>query len=329
MPSDPQSYCVSTEVCFQIYSIMKANVLKGYYNPRLPGSFGGLERLKRQYPKLPRRELQRILQSTSTYSQHKRVVHKFRRRKVNVHTSNYLWQADLLCLPKLKYQNSHYQYILTAIDVFNKKAFAEPVKRKTGKEVTAAFNVILKRAMKCPVLLQVDNGTEFYSADFKRNLKAHGIKMFSSFSELKACVVERFNQSLMMRLQKWFHFTKKKRYIDVLQDVMKAYNNSYHSTIKCTPNSVNKHNEMDIWLETNKDLWKRKNRNHANLKAGDYVRLKIPKTTFEKGYAAKFTPEVYKISQVLQTSPVTYQVCNSDGETVKGIFYYEELSKVV
>lgn len=134
---------------------MENEILESYYDPKLIGSFSSIERLKSVNPKWSRKNITAALQKSPTYTQHKRVTHKFKRRKFNVHTSNYLWQADLVCLPKYKYQNSHNQYILTAIDVFSKKAYAQPLKKKLGEAVTTAFKKILATAKVTPKFLQV------------------------------------------------------------------------------------------------------------------------------------------------------------------------------
>ena len=52
---------------------------------------------------------------------------------------------DLVSLQAIAKENSGYNYILTVIDILSRYAFAEPLKRKTGKEVTAAFKKTLKK----------------------------------------------------------------------------------------------------------------------------------------------------------------------------------------
>lgn len=136
---------------------MEEQILRKYYDPESAGSFGGVDRLKKANAKFSNKDILKALQTSATYTQHKRVRHKFRRRKVNVHTSNYLWQADLLCLSRLKHQNSHFQYILTTIDTFSKKAFAQPIKKKTGEDVANAFEQIITDATVAPKYLQVNN----------------------------------------------------------------------------------------------------------------------------------------------------------------------------
>ena len=58
------------------------------------------------------------------------------------------------------------------IDAFSKHAWVEPIKTKTGKAVTEAFEKILKRAKgRKPINLQTDDGKEFYDSTFAALMK--------------------------------------------------------------------------------------------------------------------------------------------------------------
>ncbi|ODM87099.1 putative uncharacterized transposon-derived protein F54H12.3, partial [Orchesella cincta] len=206
-------------------------ILKSYFNPSSSGSFGGIDRLKQIHQTIPASKIKEALQTSSTYTKHKRVLHTFLRRKVNVHTSNYLWQADLIILNKYAKQNKNFKYLLTVIDVFSKKAYVAAIKNKTGLDVTDAFSTILKQANKKPTYLSSDLGKEFFNKTFKTFLDINKIELFAVHSDKKACVVERFNRTLMERIQKYFDHSGKTKYIDVLQDIVHSYNESLHRTI--------------------------------------------------------------------------------------------------
>ena len=60
---------------------------------------------------------------------------------------------------------------------------------------------------------------------------------------MKASVVERFNKTLKNKMWRYFTFSQSLRYIDVIKDLVYSYNNSYHRSIKNTPNKINKSNE--------------------------------------------------------------------------------------
>jgi len=85
--------------------------------------------------------------------------------------------------------NDGARYLLTFIDVFGKRAWAVPVRTKSGRDLANAFDKILIDGT--PNTVQSDKGTEFLNSTF------HSIKFYTSENEdLKASVVERFNWKL-------------------------------------------------------------------------------------------------------------------------------------
>jgi IS30 family transposase len=104
------------------------------------------------------------------------------------------WQADLVDMQKFEKNNNHYKYILTVIDIFSRFAWVKPLKSKRGDEVTDVFTKIFKKNK--PVNIQFDDGKEFYNKHFKELLEKNNIEWFSTYSDKKAAVVERFNITL-------------------------------------------------------------------------------------------------------------------------------------
>ena len=57
-------------------------------------------------------------------------------------------------------------------------------------------------------------------------------------NEPKASVVEQVNQTLKSKLYLYFTVVNSLRYIDVLQDMVDSYNNTYHRSIGRAPETV-------------------------------------------------------------------------------------------
>ena len=53
----------------------------------------------------------------------------------------------------------------------------------------------------------------------------------------------------------------------------------------------------------------------------------MKKKTFDKGYTQRWTEEVFTISNIELTIPVTYKITYYNGEVIQGSFYEEELQK--
>ena len=260
---------------------------------------------------------------------HKPVRKNFERTKIIPRGINDLWQIDLVemdtgNLKGISKMNKGFKYILTVIDTFSKVAWGLPLKNKTGKLVTIVFESILKNNK--PIInLQSDKGKEFYSKDFQNLVKEYNINHYSTNSEIKAAFIERFNRTLKEKM--WKEFSKRGSYkwIDILEDLIKEYNNSYHTTIKMKPIEVNKKNEKDIMI----DIYTGKNMKNEKpkFKLNDYVRISKYKGIFEKGYTPNWSCEVFKISKIIYSSPITYKIKDLKEEEIQGKFYKEELMK--
>ena len=64
------------------------------------------------------------------------------------------------------------------------------------------------------------------------------------------------------------------------------------------------------------------------MKVGDTVRISRKKTTFQKGYEQTFSYEVFTISKINETYPITYKIKDYKGEEIEGSFYKNEIQIV-
>ena len=65
------------------------------------------------------------------------------------------------------------------------------------------------------------------------------------------------------------------------------------------------------------------------LSIGDHVQIAKKKKTFDKCYIQRGTKEVFKISRIQLTIPVTHKITDYNGEEIQGSFYEQELQKYV
>ena len=140
-----------------------------YYNPKT-----GYQSAERLYQKaledglqVSRNQVKEWLKSQDTYTRYKPLVrkHKFRQTKVNYLGEQI--QMDLVDMGKYKNQNKGYYWILTAIDLLSRYAFAIPVYRKDTNNMTKDVTELLKQFKErfggYPKLAQFDDGKEFYN----------------------------------------------------------------------------------------------------------------------------------------------------------------------
>ena len=274
-------------------------------------------------------ELKRILSKEESYTINRPAKTKFITRKVIVYNVYEQLQADLVFMDNKQgapaKENNNIKYLLTIIDVLSKYAWVVPLKDKTGKSITDAFEPILENIK--PKLLQVDKGTEFYNKTFEEMINKYNIKMFSTNSDKKAQIVERFNRTLKLRMGKLFDAQNSFRYIDKLQDLVDNYNNTIHSTIKMKPIDAIKPENYNILIDNYYKNFSNKN-NNIKFEIGDIVKIPIYLSTFTKEMTGKWTRELFKISKINNTIPVTYNLVDLKDEPIEGTFYTEELQKI-
>ena len=167
-------------------------------------------------------------------------------------------------MPSLSKKNKGIKYLLCAIDLFSKYAFVVTLKGKKGISIVNAFNKIIKQSNRKSNKIWVDQGSEFYNRVFKKWLSDNDIIMYSTFNEAKSVVAERFIRALKNKLYKHMTATGKNVYYDVLDDVVKEYNNTKHSTIKMKPIDVK--NNKRVYIDEN-------NEKSARFNLGDRVRI--------------------------------------------------------
>ena len=255
----------------------------------------------------------------------KKRITKFERNQIVVNGINDTWQIDLCDMRSLKNENNNYQYILTVIDVFSKKAWAFKLKDKKGTTVLEALKPLLKNTK--PKKIHADQGTEFFNKDCEKYFKQNAISLYYINSEVKAAVVERFNRTLKERMWRYFTYSKSLKYIDILDDLTDSYNKTYHRSIKTTPDSVNQKNSSQIFLNLY-GLNHRKKSFKFLFQVGDHVRLSKSKRQFEKGYTNNWTKEIFVIHQQVVNENPTYVIKDLNDEIILGKFYENELQKV-
>lgn len=316
---------------------MDKKILAKYTNPSFPGSFSGIDKfykaIKISNSKLNVSDIKKALEKQKTYSLHKPIRKNFPRSQVIVSSIDDTWQIDLVDMAKIAKENKGYRYILTVIDVLSKFAWAVPVKNKDQYSITQAFETILKSSNRVPERIQADQGKEFYNKSFKNLLTKHNITLYSTYSHLKASIVERFNRTLKQKMWRMFTLQNNHKFLDNLQKLIDSYNNTFHRSIKTKPSLVNKNNEKDVWMrlyghdpqyEYNFD----KKPSKIAFRVGDLVRIDRLKKEFEKGYTPNWTEEIFIVYKVIDRDPALYKLKDFNSDIVEGFFYEQELQKV-
>ena len=194
------------------------------------------------------------------------------------------------------------------------------------KAVDQLLDTFKTRFGKYPNVAQFDEGKEFYNVGVRELLGGHNVHYFSTQSEKKAAIVERFNRTLKTKMEKYFYSKGARNWIDVLDDLTKNYNNTKHSSIHMKPKDVNKTNENKVWVALYGHVLD--GLQPPKFKVGDTVRVSKYKSIFAKGYEANFIEEIFKVSKILRGDPTVYEIEDYEGEPIIGKFYEQELSLI-
>ena len=145
--------------------------------------------------------------------------------------------------------------------------------------------------------------------------------------DVKCSIVERAIRTLKTRLLKYFNEKNITRWIDVLPNVVNAYNSTTHTSTGFAPNQVNS-------LEKNTKIRRKLYGKKISVKSykysvGDNVRISRLHNVFYKGYLQHWSEEIFTIVGRKRLSGVNlYSLSDLLSEKLKGHFYEQELQRV-
>lgn len=158
---------------------------------------------------------------------HRYARKNFERRKYSMRGIADTLQADLIDMQQFKRNNRGYRYILIVIDVFSKRAYAEPLKDKTAKSTTEAMEKILRQVGQRIRNLQTDDGKEFFNGAMKRLLAQYdNINHYSTYTSKKASIVERLIRTIKRKLYMQFNLNGSNKWHTILAESIDTYNNT-------------------------------------------------------------------------------------------------------
>ena len=253
-------------------------------------------------------------------------ITKFRRERIIPLYKDETWSADLIDKSSLSKYNNNYKFILTVKDIFTKYAWVSPLKNKSGLSITNGFKTILSEGPqggsehRKPDKLWLDRGSEFCNKTFKSLLKEYETKLYSTYSDLKAVFIERFNRTLLHIIHKPMFINGDGNWVNIINDAVITYNNNIHSTINMTPVDASNNPDKVKYSFFYRNI-------KPKLKIGDYVRKADKRNIFPKGFTSNWNRELFKVNEILKTQPPTYKIEDMNGEIIEGKYYEQELLK--
>lgn len=315
---------------------------KIYYDAKKPSSFSSAKKLYQVLnangKKAGYHRIRKWLNSQDNYSLLKTPRRSFKRLHVYTTGIGNLYEADLMEIGNISKENDGYRYILVVMDVFSKYAWLQPLKTKTGHEVSTALRKIFQNTN--TEKIRTDKDKCFLSKNTQQLFKEKGIRHFVTQNEdVKCNFVERLIRTLRQKFWRFFLTKRSHRIIDDLQSIVQSYNSTIHRTLGIAPENVSSQNEVDLWARMY--LTKKKPRARAKekkpekkrkykYKIGALVRISHVKHIFDRSYSQNWTEEVFKIAARFQKQNINlYKLSDINGEEIiTGSFYENELQRV-
>ena len=312
-----------------------------YHDPNHAASFTSPDKLYKTVKQegrynISQRKIKKWLQKEEPYTLHREVRRKTEYDRVIVGSIDQQWDVDSMYMESFSKKNKGYKYVLIAIDILSCHLWTRPLKTLQGKEMVEAFQSIFKEGRK-PKTVRSDKGTEFVNQVLSSYFKKEKVHHFVTQNIPKANYAERVIKTLKSKIIRYFTDKQTHEWIDLLQDFTESYNNTYHRSIKRTPNQVNKNNEVEVWMDQyygKPKIVKPKPKPKQEVikykfRVGDLVRISHLKHVFQRQYDQRWTGEIFKvIDRKVRTGTPVYTLKDYQDEGIIGSFYEDELQKV-
>lgn len=317
-------------------SAIVAYLKRVYFDPEAPASYSGLDKIwsiintdPEKPKKLDKKKLRQWLGEQETYQMHKRPPRRVPTEPIILDFYDLQWDIDILVMPFGKPGARKNVYILGCCDLFSRKVWARVLRRKTASETARAFKSILKEGRKC-LRLRSDAGGEFVGAEFQELLKSEKIHHIIAYGHIKANYIERWFRTFQMKYYRYAYHKNTSKFQDIVESVVKSYNNTIHGTTKMRPNDVNAGNALELYDRVYTPILLRQAREklEPTLTVGDLVRISLFKDRFKRGFSAAWSEEVFSIFAIVPSHPIRYKIKDLKDEEIQGSFYIGELKKV-
>ena len=312
-------------------SIDKESFLKEYLTPGTPIAFASPGLIYHYYNKeIKLKTIENWLKNIDAYTLHKQPKLPKPRNPTYAYFKRYQFQIDLIDLGQIASENDQYRYLLTAIDIFTRFAFVEPLINKTAKTFMEGFKSIMERAKTFPKKILADRGAEIKNRIFEKYCKENNIHLIYSDNLTHAPFVERFNRTLKNLMFRYMTHKETNRYIDILPLLVSTYNNRKHRMIGMSPAQAENPGNTYLIRRKQEVYYAKNKRRNPKYTIGQTVRISKFKGHFDRGFTQQFQEEIFRIKSISTRLPYpTYELETFDkDETLEGNFYESEITPV-
>jgi len=226
------------------------------------------------------------------------------------------YQSDIMFFPAYKHTNRGFEMILMIINTNTRVLWGKAMKNKNANTILSAMNEFL-HTHKDVNSITSDNGSEFISRMYINLMKRNDIKQYLADvgDHNKLGIVDRVSRTIRERLNKYLTqqslLNKPLVWYTVLDDVIKAYNNAFHSGIGMAPNDMTEQKES-IYIENKRSIADVNMANRNSLiKYGDIVRLRVHHNKLVKKDEI-YSRDIYMVENVLPSGRIQLRDTNNN-----------------
>ena len=243
------------------------------------------------------KDVQDFILNQETAQLHKRVTKEKTTNHATSAGNQNDYQADLLDLTKYGRSNSGMNWCLLVKDIFNRKAFAAPLKTKSPNDVLPALNKAFEVLGKPTLTLRTDQGGEFKGVVGKRLKDLHIVHHTAEVGDHKVLgMIDSLCRFFKNAIHRHFTQTQSTNWVNYLPTLVESYNNTPHRGLKnMSPLEAEKKETVTRNLAY--DLVTRDQR-EPKFAVGDSVRVLKTKETFGRGYETRFSVERFTIEKI-------------------------------
>jgi hypothetical protein len=317
------------------FTVMDKKIKKHWETPFLPGSFTNPNKIWRSMDKKGKKDiknrenLRNVLFGVESYLTHRKAKYRFKRRKVISPSINYQWDCDVAYL-EYKDDNKPFMGFLCCIDIFSRKVYACLIENVSAKSIIKCFKNIFKEIK--PKRIRTDLGVEFKSRETTAFLKKENVILFHTNNNLiKSNYCERVIYTIKSKIAKYLIHYNTHVWKTVFSSIIKSYNNTYHSVLKQSPNSVNVSDEDKIWHRLYLDPYLRGKIKPPYwekylYKVNDIVVVSMIRSTFHRGWQQNFSFEYFTVIERKKSEGIClYKLKDQQNQILKGWFQSNEM----
>ena len=224
--------------------------LREIFEDETKGAFVGQNAFYNQvsstYLNISKRDAIDWLKKQGNYQIGRPIRNKVLNKPVLASAPNEKWMIDILDMNKYAdiFGNQQFRYIFTIVDVFSKKVWAYPLKKKSMVDVVNSLEKVRKETKTTPRIIQSDNAKEqdvqpksgiLYDWSMKHDVKFIYSTTYASQAQ---GLVERINGVIRSKIRQGFIKNDNLDWVEKLPTYVANINNQKPQNSKFTPNQL-------------------------------------------------------------------------------------------